>query len=70
MKAKVILDAFPLHDGSFKWTVSGPLNDRQVIQDMHISFEKQCVKRKKARIKKIWMENRIDGTFAPGLLVY
>ncbi|XP_048524159.1 anoctamin-4 isoform X2 [Dendroctonus ponderosae] len=31
IKAKVILDAFPLHDGHFKWTVSGPLNDRQLL---------------------------------------
>ncbi|XP_050303777.1 anoctamin-3-like [Anthonomus grandis grandis] len=31
IKAGVFIDAFPLHDGDFKWTDSGPLNDRQIL---------------------------------------
>lgn len=27
---KVLCDAFPLHDGPYKWTRTGSLNDRQV----------------------------------------
>ena len=29
INGKVFLDAYPLHDGSWKWTEEGPLNDRQ-----------------------------------------
>ncbi|CAG9766699.1 unnamed protein product [Ceutorhynchus assimilis] len=29
--AKIIKDAFPLHDGTYKWTREGPLNDRQLL---------------------------------------
>ncbi|KAJ3641473.1 hypothetical protein Zmor_027980 [Zophobas morio] len=31
INGKVFLDAYPLHDGSWKWTEEGPLNDRQLL---------------------------------------
>ncbi|KAL1516169.1 hypothetical protein ABEB36_000088 [Hypothenemus hampei] len=31
IKYKILTDAFPLHDGNYQWTTTGPLNDRQLL---------------------------------------
>lgn len=30
LKSKVLIAAYPLHDGYYKWTIEGNLSDRQV----------------------------------------
>lgn len=32
IRSNILLDAYPLHDGNYEFTVSGPLNDRQVAK--------------------------------------
>lgn len=34
LKSGAFQTAFPLHDGDWKWTEEGPLNDRQVIKSI------------------------------------
>ncbi|XP_017776100.1 PREDICTED: anoctamin-5-like [Nicrophorus vespilloides] len=38
LKNKYLQDAYALHDGTYKWTTSGPLNDRQLLSKYWANF--------------------------------
>lgn len=43
IRSNILLDAYPLHDGNYEFTVSGPLNDRQLLAKFWGSFN--CLSR-------------------------